>query len=105
MIVEMRTYRIKSGMRAKFVEVLRTKGFAELKRIGVKVAGPFVSVEDEMTLFWMRGFPDANARETMTDQFYGGEAWRRELSDALMPNLEMYDVVAVEMPESAVQWV
>ena len=104
MIVEMRTYRIKAGERAKFAEVLRSKGFAELKRIGVKCAGPFLSVEDEKLLFWMRGFPDAAARETMTNQFYGGEAWRRELSDAFMPYLEKYDVIAVEMPESAVAW-
>ena len=104
MIVEMRTYRIKSGMRAKFAEVLRTKGFAELKRIGVKVAGPFVSVEDEVTLFWMRGFPDSASRESMADQFYGGEVWTRELADALLPILEKYDVVTVEAPEGTVQW-
>jgi hypothetical protein len=53
----------------------------------------------------MRGFPDAAARSTMSGAFYGGEAWKRELVDIFMPNLEKYDVVAVEMPENAVQWV
>ncbi|HEY0283680.1 MAG TPA: hypothetical protein VGC27_13790 [Rhizomicrobium sp.] len=101
----MRTYKVKRGARDKFIEVLRTTGFAELKRIGVKCAGPFASIEDETTIFWMRGFPDEASRGPMSNQFYGGDAWKNELADAFMPNLEKYDVVAVEMPESAVQWV
>ena len=39
MIVEMRTYKVKPGTRAKLLEALRGKRFDELKRIGVKVAG------------------------------------------------------------------
>ena len=104
MIVEMRTYRVKAGTRAKLLEALQGKCFAELKRIGMKVAGPYASTEDEVTIFWMRGFPDATARSTMSGKFYGGEVWKRELADIFMPNLEKYDVVAVEMPENAVQW-
>ena len=104
MIVEMRTYKVKRGTRPKILEVLRTKTFDELKRIGVKCWGPYASVEDETTIFWMRGFPDEAARDAMSGQFYGGATWKNELADAFMPNLEKYDVVAVEMPESAVKW-
>ena len=43
MIVEMRTYTVKRGMRPKLMEALRTKGFAELKRIGIKCWGPVAS--------------------------------------------------------------
>ena len=105
MIVEMRTYKVKRGTRPKILEVLRTKTFDELKRIGVKCWGPCASVEDETTIFWMRGFPDEAARSSMSNAFYGGAAWKNELADAFMPNLVKYDVVAVEMPESAVAWV
>ncbi len=105
MIVEMRTYKVKRGTRPKILEVLRGKTFAELKRIGVKCWGPYASIEDETTIFWMRGFPDEASRQSMSGQFYGGAAWKTELADAFMPNLEKYDVVAVEMPESAVKWV
>lgn len=105
MIVELRTYKVKRGSRPQFLETLRTKGFAELKRIGVKCAGPWPSAEDETTIFWMRGFPDAAAREKMSNEFYGGKAWANELSDAFMPHLEKYDVIAVEMHDGAVNWV
>jgi hypothetical protein len=105
MIVEMRTYKVKKGTRERFMEVLRSAGFDELKRIGVRAAGPYPSVEDEVTIFWLRGFPDAGSRQSMSDAFYGGKVWAETLSDAFMPNLEKYDVVAVEMPEDAVKWV
>jgi len=105
MIVEMRTYKVKPGTRAKLLEALRGKCFDECKRIGMKVAGPFASTEDDVTIFWMRGFPDAAGRSAMTGKFYGGEVWTRELAGIFMPNLESYDVVPVEMPENAVKWV
>jgi hypothetical protein len=104
MIVEMRTYKIKRGMRAKFIELMDAKLIPEHKKIGIKVVGPFASVEDEVMLFWMRGFPDIASRDSMTGKFYGGELWKRELSDALLPIMEKYDVVTVEVPEGTVRW-
>jgi|WetSurMetagenome_2_1015567.scaffolds.fasta_scaffold1055176_1 hypothetical protein len=105
MIVEMRTYTVKKGTRPEILEILRSKTFAELKRIGVRCAGPWASTEDEKKIFWMRAFPDEAARQKMSDAFYGGEAWANVLGPVFMPNLEKYDVVAVEMPEDAVKWV
>jgi hypothetical protein len=104
MIVEMRTYKIKRGMRAKFIELMRAKLIPEHKKIGMKVAGPFVSVDNQDVLFWMRGSTDAASLKSMSGKFYGGDAWQNELSDAIMPILEKYDVVTVEIPEGAVQW-
>jgi len=105
MIVELRTYKMKKGARPKILEVFVQSLFPECKRIGMKVAGPFASVEDDVTVFWMRGFPDAAARQRMTNEFYGGNAWANELSDAFIPNMDSYQVTAVEMPEGAVNWV
>jgi hypothetical protein len=104
MIVELRTYKIKRGARAAVLDALKGPTFAELKRIGVRCAGPWASTEDETTVFWMRGFANAEAREVLTTKFYGGPAWQNELADIFMPVLEKYDVVAVEMDENAVNW-
>jgi len=105
MIVELRTYKMKPGKREKILEVFVKSLFPECRRIGMKVAGPFVSAEDSVTVFWMRAFPDAAARSRMTDEFYGGKAWANDLSEAFMPNMESYSVTAVEMDENAVKWV
>ena len=104
MIIEMRTYKIKSGKRTEFLEIFRTKSIPAHAEIGMKILGPFLSVEDPDTFFFMRGFPDLPSREPMKAKFYEGELWKRELENLLMPMLEKYEVVLVDDPEGMVRW-
>ena len=104
MIIEMRTYKIKHGMRAKFIELFKSKAEPEHKRSGMKVLGPLLSVDDEDVFFWMRGFPDAKSREPMRNQFYEGELWKKELEAPAMAMLDKYDVVVVEAPDNLWRW-
>ena len=96
MMIEMRTYKTKPGKRAAFLEIFRSKSIPAHAEIGMKILGPFLSVEDADTFFFMRGFPDLSSREPMKAKFYEGELWKRELENTLMPMLEKYDVVVVE---------
>ena len=98
MIIEMRTYRLKPGKRPEFLEIFRTRSVPAHREIGMTIAGPFLSVEDPDTFFFMRGFPDLESREPMKAQFYDGELWNRELESVLMPMIDRYDVVVVEGP-------
>jgi heme-degrading monooxygenase HmoA len=104
MIVEMRTYKTKPGKRAEFIEMFRNKSIPAHAEIGMKILGPWLSVEDEDTFFFMRGFPDLASREPMKAKFYESELWTRELEHVLMPMLEKYDVVLVDDPDGLVQW-
>lgn len=72
---------------------------------GMKILGPFLSLEDPDTFFWMRGFPDVSSREPMKAKFYEGELWKRELENILLPMLDKYEVVLVEDPEDRVRWI
>jgi len=94
-VVEMRTYRLKPGKRAAFLEILR-RTMPEHDRIGMKIVGPFASIEDENTCFFMRFFPDLAARDAMKSAFYEGPLWKNELEAVVMPMIEAYDVVLVE---------
>src|SRR5580692_55187 len=96
MIIEMRTYRTKPGCREQFLEVFHEKTVPAHIEIGMKVLGPFLSVEHPETFFFMRGFPDLASREPMKARFYEGELWKSELENVLMPMLEKYEVVVVE---------
>jgi hypothetical protein len=100
----MRTYKTKSGRRADFLEVFRSRSIPAHTGIGMKILGPFLSVEDPDTFIFMHGFPDVASRETMKAKFYEGELWKSELEDVLMPMLEKYEVVVVEDPEGLVHW-
>jgi len=104
MIIEMRTYKLKPGKRAEFLEVFRTKSMPAHAEIGMKIIGPLLSIEDEDTFFFMRGFPDLASREPMKAKFYDGELWKKELEQQLMPMIEKYDVVLIDDADGIVHW-
>jgi hypothetical protein len=104
MIIEMRTYKTKPGKRSEFIEIFRTRSIPAHAEIGMKILGPFLSVEDADTFFFMRGFSDLPSREPMKAKFYEGDLWKGELENILMPMLEKYEVVAVEDPDGLVHW-
>jgi hypothetical protein len=98
MVIEMRTYQTKPGKRTAFLEVFLTRSVPAHREIGMTIAGPFLSIEDPDTFFFMRGFPDLESREPMKAKFYESDLWTNELERVLMPMLERYDVVLVEGP-------
>ena len=61
MIIEMRTYKIRPGKRTEFLEVLESKAIPEHQKIGMKILGPFRSIEDEDTFFGCGLFPISKA--------------------------------------------
>jgi len=104
MIIEMRTYKITPGKRTEFLKLLESKAIPEQHKIGIKILGPFLSIEDGDTFFWMRAFPDPESRDRMRDEFYEGKLWKEQLEQKLMPILEEYDVVIVDAPSGLGEW-
>lgn len=104
MIIEMRTYKLKPGCRPQFLQLFRSKSIPAHEKIGMRILGPFLSVEDPDIFFFMRGFPDLPSREPMKAKFYEGELWKSELENVLMPMIEKYEVVLVEDPDGLVRW-
>ena len=104
MIIEMRIYKTKPGKRSQFLEIFRSRSIPAHAEIGMKILGPFLSIEDPDTFFFMRGFPDVASREPMKAKFYEGELWKRELENILMPMLDKYEVVLVDDPEDRIRW-
>ena len=104
MIIEMRTYKTKPGKRSQFLEIFRSKSIPAHTEIGMKILGPFLSVEDPDTFFFMRGFPDLLSRDPMKAKFYEGELRRSELENVLLPMLENYEVVVFEDADGLVHW-
>src|SRR6201984_406756 len=99
MVIEMQTYKLKSGCRGRFLEIFHSKSIPAHAAIEKKIRGPFPSIDDKDPFFFMRGFPDLQSREPMKAKFYEGELWKQELENLLMPMLEKYEVVLVDDPE------
>ena len=104
MIIEMRTYKTKPGMRSRFLEVFRSKSMPRHAEIGMRILGPFSSVEDQDMFFFMRGFPDLTSREPMKAEFYESELWKQELENVLIPMLNKYEVMVVDDPDNLIHW-
>lgn len=95
-VIEFRTYKIRPGQRDQIMELLRTRLFPLHREIGMRVLGPFPSAEDTDTLVWMRAFPDAASRDTMTKTLYGGAGWKDELEGLILPAITEHHVALVE---------
>jgi hypothetical protein len=104
MIIEMRTYKTKPGKRAEFIGIFRSRSMPAHAEIGMKILGPFLSIEDPDTFFFMRGFPDVASREPMKARFYEGPLWKGELEAIMLPMLETYEVVLVDDPHGEIRW-
>jgi hypothetical protein len=96
MIVEVRSYRIKPGRRAEFIEFFLMRAVPALREHGMKVLGPLLDVENPNKFVWLRTFPSLEDRDRMKEAFYEGELWKNELEAIAMPMLDSYDVILCE---------
>lgn len=98
MLVEVRTYRIRHGLRANFLEFFRQHAVPLQQSIGIGVVGPFVDIEDPDVFFWLRAFPSAGERDRMKHALYEGDVWKNELESIAMPMLDSYSVALTALP-------
>jgi hypothetical protein len=98
MIIELRTYRTKPGMRKKFLELFCAHSVPEHDRLGMPIVGPFPCLENPDAFFFMRSFDDNEARDKLKAEFYEGPIWKQLLEKELMPILEHYEFVVVNDP-------
>jgi NIPSNAP len=95
-VIEVRTYQTQPGQRDKLMELLRTQAVPLHQELGMRILGPFPSVDDPDTFVWLRAFPDAASRDPMKEAFYGGRRWVEELEPVMMPLIAEYGAVVVE---------
>jgi hypothetical protein len=96
MIVEVRSYRIKPGRRAEFIEFFETRSIPALRSRGMKVLGSLLDLENPNKFVWLRSFPSLEERDRIKNDFYEGELWKNELEAIAMPMIDSYDVILCE---------
>jgi hypothetical protein len=104
MIIEMRTYKLKPGKRAEFFEIFRTRSMPAHTKIGMKILGPWLAIDDPDKFFFMRGFPDLPSREPMKAKLYEGKLWKQELESVLIPMIDRYGVVLIDDSHGLIRW-
>lgn len=96
MIVEVRKYTIKPGLRAKFIEFFETRSVPAMRELGMEIVGPLLDVENPDVFVFLRGFPSREERDRMKKEFYEGKLWVNELEAIAMPMLDQYEVILTE---------
>ena len=97
LIVEVRTYRVKPGLRDRFLDFFEREAVPLQRSFGMRVVGPFLDVEDPDTFIWLRAFPSHDERERMKRALYEGAKWKGELEAIAMPMLESYSFTLTEL--------
>lgn len=95
-VIEVRTYRARTGQRQRLMQRMRELAFPLHRKLGMRVLGPFPSLDDPVTFVWLRGFPTGASRDGLKRAFYERPEWTGALEEQLMPMLETYSSVVVE---------
>jgi hypothetical protein len=95
-VIEVRTYQAREGQRERQIALMRELAFPVHRALGIRVLGPFPSVDDTVGLVWLRAYPSAASRETLSRAFYESQEWTLELEGQLMPLIERYSAIRVE---------
>ena len=95
-VIEIRTYRAQPGRRDELTALLESRVFPLHRDVGIRVIGIFPSADDADTLVWLRAFPDAASKQSMTTTLYGGTEWTDELAGLVLPLIAGHEVVQLD---------
>ncbi len=101
MLMEIRIYKIRPGMRQKFIEFFESKTIHAQEACGMRILGQFRSLQDDNVFVWLRAFDDAADRDVKKEAFYGGPLWLEELEEEAVSMIDDYSNVLLVEPTAA----
>jgi len=87
MIIEIRHYTTKPGLREEFIAFFESTNREALRDAGMQVFGPMRDLENPDKVHWMRAFETLKDRDTIKEDFYGGTVWSKEIEPLVRPLL------------------
>jgi hypothetical protein len=79
MFFELRQYRIKNGLRDRWVKLMEESIIPFQISKGMVVIGSFVGQEEEDLYVWIRRFADEDERERLYKAVYESDYWKTEI--------------------------
>jgi hypothetical protein len=99
MVLEIRTYRLKPGTQADFVQVMREQAVPLLRAHGITVVdcGPSLVAEDgHEEAYLIRSFDSVERRDEQERSFYSGDAWLTGPREAVVSRIESYHTIVLD---------
>jgi NIPSNAP len=101
-VVEIRSYRLKSGTRDEYARLFRDEALPLLEAAGVDVVRAGPSLDDPNGYHLIRSFADLADRERREAAFYGSAAWRQGPREAVLACIDTYVDAVIELDDAAV---
>ncbi|MEY2579835.1 MAG: hypothetical protein QOI49_2659 [Verrucomicrobiota bacterium] len=96
MVVEIRTYQTKPGLRDCFADFITHKSGPVQRSKGIQLLGPFVALDNENAVICLRGFRNLRERHRLRGLFYEDPEWKGVLKAQALEVLDSYKVVLAE---------
>lgn len=96
-LVEIRSYTLKPGTRARFHRRFVEESLPLLNQAKVQVIAYGPSLHDDLSYVLMRGFSSLEARQQSEDAFYASDAWRNGPRDATLADIDTYSTVVMRV--------
>jgi hypothetical protein len=101
-VVEFRGLNLKAGRRDEFGRLFVERALPLLWKWGFDVVAFGPAHHDDTSFFVIRAFADLAERQSMEDEFYGGDDWRKGPREAMVALIESYSDVVLELDEETV---
>jgi hypothetical protein len=93
-LIEIRSYKLKSGSGAKFHDLVVTQGMPLLHKFGTEVVAFGQSVHDPDAYFLVRAYDSLDHRRRSQEAFYSSDAWRYGPRQSIVELIDMdWDIV------------
>ncbi len=96
MVLEIRIYIAKPGLRDRFVDFFRRHAAPAQTSDGMRLLGPFLNLKDEQTVVCVRAFESHAERERVRRLFYEDTIWKDRLKPEANSLVNSHTVFLVE---------
>lgn len=102
-ILEIRSYNLKPGTRARFHALVNEQSLPMLNRWGVDVVAYGPSPHDEDSYFLMRSYASLEDRQQSQDAFYSSAEWRQGPREAIISLIDSDTSIVIEVDEATLK--
>jgi hypothetical protein len=99
-IIEIRSYNLKPGTRARLHELFVTQALPMLQRWQVDVVAYGPSPHDDDSYYLIRAYQDLAHRQQSQDDFYGSDEWRQGPREPILALIENFTSIVLEVDEA-----
>jgi hypothetical protein len=103
MLLDVRLYRIRPGMRDEFHDLARDETIPLARRHGHVVVDFGPSSHDEETYYLIRAFPDDATRRRALEDLYGSDEWLRDYAERVIGYIESYQTAVIPSTSDVVE--